>query len=214
MAKLKNGQTLRKIPVEKARIKPKVKIDWGHKRATMRAMEPESEEYAPISKPSKNGVVLRHGGFQIDDAIGRSAISKFKRPNGTPSYFDVFGKSKPDNRSLGENILILRAWMHLNGHPPISEYELVAAFATLFGRLVLPRRSWPLFSESKKSLAEAFIAEWAEKLYDEVNSGKAPKEQMLLPGWALPDRAALYTRDSIATEQRFMRERNETRRRP
>lgn len=207
MAKLKNGQTLRKIHPVKLTVKPKVKTDWGHKRAALAAQELESEPYEAPRTLGKNGVVLKRRGFQIDDVTGRNAVAQFRRVDGTPSFFEVFGKDKPEQRSVGENILILRAYMHLNGLPPIDERETIPVFATIFARHVLPRRSWPLFGSSQKTHAEAFIAEWACKTLGATLDGRKAKEQLLLPGWALPDRAALYTPHSIAVEQRHSRER-------
>ncbi len=204
MAKLKNGQTLRKVSPEKTTVKAKQRVDWGHKRAAIEVLFPGSEPYETPATLGRDGVIL-HGarGFQIDDVSGRAAVAQFRRPAGTPSFFEVFGKDKPSARSLGENVLVLRAWMHLNGHPPIPEAEPMTTFATLIGRLVLPRRAWPLFRRGETRSASAFIAEWADKLYPEVGSGKTAKAQRMLPGWALPDRAAFYTQQSIAHERRI-----------
>ena len=208
MAKLKNGQTLRKVKLHPETVKAKQRIDWGHKNAALAALEPESEAYETPQSLGVNGVeIVGKSGFRIDDVTGRNAVAKFRRPDGTPSYFEVFGKDKPKARSLGENILIIRAWMHLEGHPPLPERSSVQTFATVSARFFLPRYKWPLFSQSQKAQAAAFIAEWADKLYDQVSRSKAAKSQRVLPGWAQPDRAAFYTPDSIATEQRFTRER-------
>lgn len=193
MARMKNGSALRKIHPDKLMVKPKVKPDWGHKRAALQALEAEAEPYVQPRTLGKNGVeIVGKQGFRIDDATGRAAIAQFRRPGGTPSYYEVFGKDKPEKRSVGENVMILRAHMHLRGLPPIDEREPMTTFATVFARFVLPRRCWPLFSAKQVVEATAFIAEWASRLYGEVAKAGPAKPQAVLPGWALPDRAAFY----------------------
>jgi len=207
MARQKNCAALRKIKPEKTQVRVKAKPDWGHMHAALAALQPESESYTAFPDLGKNGVIIGRRGIQIDDESGRQAVAQFKRPAGTPSYFEVFGKDKPERRSVGENILVLRAFMHLEGRPPIDERCAVYTFATLFGRCVLPRRDWPLFSKEQKTEAEAFVATWAAKLYGEVARRDKAKPQAVLPFWVQPDLAALYTPESIATEMRFERER-------
>lgn len=213
MARSKDGRKLKPIKIAPPTIYTKSRPDWGHKAAALAALAPENDAYATPREMGRNGVIPQPcGGFRIDDATGRTAIAQFRQPAGTPSYFEVFGKDKPTARTLGENILIIRAWMHLEGHPPIPVSETVSTFATVSARFMLPRYKWPLFSDAEKAKAEAFIAEHAGKLYSKVAGGKTTKPQAILPGWAQPDRAAFYTAGSIATEQRFTRERTASRR--
>lgn len=150
----------------------------------------------------KNSVVLvGKSSFTIKDEVGEAAVCQFRRPDGTPTFLEVFGKGRPELRSMGENMLIIRAWMHLKGHAPIREKVSPPSFANIAARFLLPRHSWPHFDNVRG--ASAFLAEWGGKLVDEVAKMGSAKDQPIFPGWAVPECAALYVRDSIVQEATF-----------
>lgn len=130
------------------------------------------------------------------DKSGRKAVAHvvtaFRQPS--PSYRDVFGQDKPDARTTGEDLMILRAYMHLKGFPEIPEQRSVSTFATLLSRFILPRRDWRVFSSgiADTEAARAFCRQQATQLLPEVVKAKGAKAQPIMRRGMIPEMVAFY----------------------
>ncbi len=123
-----------------------------------------------------------------------ATVSYFKRPKGTPNYAEVFGVFKPYMRSTGEDIMILRTYMHLEGLPEVPENRGILAFATVLSRFVLPRCKWPFFADTPIGRAEArtFLKQQADLRLPRAIAGGKPKPQPYLHSQMNAGLAAFY----------------------
>jgi hypothetical protein len=99
-----------------------------------------------------------------------------------------------ERTTTGSDILVLRSFMHQQGFPEIPECRSIHCFATLFARFVLPRREWPLFTNSEEDRAKArqFCKQWASALLPRMVKGGKPKRQRKLHKDMVPELAAFY----------------------
>lgn len=130
----------------------------------------------------------------IEKKPNADTVRRFKRPTGTPDYVEVFGSFKPHMRSTGEDIMILRAYMHLEGLPEIPENRGLLTFATVFSRFVLARCVWPFFPDSASGRASArkFLKTQADLQLPRVIAGGKPKPQPYLHSQMIPELSAFY----------------------
>lgn len=126
----------------------------------------------------------------------------FKRPSGTPRYEEIFDTFKPELRTVGEDILVIRAWLHKSGIPPMPEEINISTFATVAARFLLPRRDWQMFTETAagQCAARKFLREWSIKLLPVIVKGGRPRNQPVLPSWAIPEMAWNYSPEFLGRE--------------
>lgn len=120
----------------------------------------------------------------------------------SPTYEEIFGTFKPQLRSTGENMQILRAFMHVEGLPPIPERCSIAVFATLLSRFVAPRRSWQVFAKHQERAARAFLGEWASAVLPRLMESPAARPQPILHEDMIPELAAYYSPSCLNREVR------------
>lgn len=123
---------------------------------------------------------------------GKAQVLRFKPTS--PSYEEIFGKPRPGQSTTGNDIAILRAYMHVKGMPEIDESEPISTFATLFSRQVLPRHKWRVFPKGLRGTAEArdCLKQWAAALLPEVLSEEEARPQPLRYSWMVPELLAYY----------------------
>jgi hypothetical protein len=157
-------------------------------RAILKLKAPPNADTSPLTPPKS-----RRGQRTVIPSRPASAASygrkviAFKPP--PVSYGELFA-FKP--QSIGEKIAIVRAWLSLEGFPEIPEEAGISVFATVAGRFLTPRHSWPLFSDDQRREAEAFISEWAAKLLPRVLEHGPAKREYAHASWIVPEISAFY----------------------
>jgi len=101
----------------------------------------------------------------------RTVVSK---PKPDPvRYEDVFGAFKPYRRTTGEDMMIIRVFMHKRGLPEIPEHFRITEFASAMQWKLLPRHAWQHFYLADIVEARRFLAEWARALLPQLSTAAA-----------------------------------------
>ena len=105
----------------------------------------------------------------IDFSSHRNKSSTFRAVANNPKpdpvrYEDVFSEKHPWKRTTGEEILIIRSFMHMQGLPEIPEHFTIPQFASAMQWYLRPRYAWQHFYGREITEARRFISEWARVL--------------------------------------------------
>lgn len=103
---------------------------------------------------------------QADTARRSAAPLPLKAP--PVSYREVFGIFKPQLRTTGEDMLIIRAFMHRQGLPEVPEHFSIPQFASAMQWKMRPRYAWQHFVWFEVAAARAFISAWASALLPQM----------------------------------------------
>lgn len=96
----------------------------------------------------------------------KSTVTPMKPPH--LAFEEIFGIFKPEMRSVGENIMIIRAWMSKNGYPAIPEHFTIPQFASALQWSMRPRHSWSHFYSSQVTDARKFLRTVADALLPQM----------------------------------------------